>query len=86
MVVDSKKAGRKMRDLRRAALCLGFWAVMLCLPTLLPAQLEQQDPRDLVQQSEAPGLSDGDREQRQESLERELSGAYRKWLEEDVGY
>jgi GWxTD domain-containing protein len=75
-----------MRDFLRRALCLGFWAGVLSLPTLLSAQQEQQKPQDLVNQTEAPGLSEGDRQRNQESLERELSGAYRKWLEEDVGY
>ncbi|MBI4460975.1 MAG: GWxTD domain-containing protein [Acidobacteria bacterium] len=59
-------------------------------PALLPAQdavpPEASSPSKLVQQSEAPGLSDRDRARRQESLQKELEGAYRKWLQDDVGY
>jgi len=36
--------------------------------------------------AEAPGLSAKDKKRQQESLKNELSGAYKKWLEEDVGY
>ena len=75
-----------MHDFLRRALCFGLSAGMLSLPTLLPAQQEQQRPPDLVDLTEAEGLSEGERQRNQESLERELSGAYRKWLEEDVGY
>lgn len=37
-------------------------------------------------QGEAPGISDKEKKRRQQSLEEELRGAYKKWLEEDVGY
>ena len=73
------------------AFSLGFWAVVLLFsagllaPISAVAQNAEQKP-DLVDQSEAPGLSEGDRDRQRESLQRELEGAYRKWLDEDVGY
>jgi GWxTD domain-containing protein len=36
--------------------------------------------------TDAPGLSDGERRRREESLERELEGAFKRWLDEDVTY
>jgi GWxTD domain-containing protein len=81
---------------------LGFWAVVFLFPlgpfavvsipplsaqeTQQPAAAPQQQEQDLVNQSEAPGLSDSDRRRARESLEDELGGAYEKWLEQDVGY
>src|SRR5262245_38896575 len=50
------------------------------------AQEKKGEPQDLVKQSEAPGLSDRDRSKQRESLEKELSSAFKKWLNEDVGY
>lgn len=47
---------------------------------------ESSSSNQLVQQSEAPGLSDKEKAQREESLQKELEGAYRKWLQDDVGY
>ncbi|MBI4464456.1 MAG: GWxTD domain-containing protein [Acidobacteria bacterium] len=41
---------------------------------------------ELVKQSEAPEVSKGEQQRRQESLERELEGAFRRWLQEDVAY
>ena len=35
---------------------------------------------------EAPGISNKEKKARAESLKEELSGAYKKWLAEDVGY
>jgi GWxTD domain-containing protein len=72
-----------MRRFFRFTLNFGLAAAFILAARGLSAQQRQQD---LVNQSDAPGLSDSDRERQQESLERELSGAYRRWLEEDVGY
>ncbi|MBI3896190.1 MAG: GWxTD domain-containing protein, partial [Acidobacteria bacterium] len=56
-------------------------------PVYLPAQEAQKESGSkLVQQSEAPGLSDKDKARREESLRKELEGAFRKWLQDDVGY
>jgi len=50
------------------------------------AQEKTDQPKDLVGQSEAKGLSDRDRAKQRESLEKELASAFKKWLNEDVGY
>ena len=70
----------------RKALGLSFWVVVVFLPATLSAQELQQQPGDLVNQSQAPGLSDKDKARQQEALQKELEGAYRKWLSDDVGY
>ena len=62
-----------------------MWVVVF-LPATLSAQELQQQPGDLVNQSQAPGLSDKDKARQQEALQKELEGAYRKWLSDDVGY
>ncbi|MBI4479817.1 MAG: GWxTD domain-containing protein [Acidobacteria bacterium] len=80
------KAGRWMQGLYRRALGLSFWVVVVFLPATLSAQELQQQPGDLVNQSQAPGLSDKDKARQQEALQKELEGAYRKWLSDDVGY
>ncbi|MBI4443352.1 MAG: GWxTD domain-containing protein, partial [Acidobacteria bacterium] len=63
-------------------LLMGFRPQPLCAQD---AQ-ESSSESELVQQSEAPGVSDKERDRRQESLERELQGAFRRWLNEDVTY
>ena len=75
-----------MQGLYRRALGLSFWVVVVFLPATLSAQELQQQPGDLVNQSQAPGLSDKDKARQQEALQKELEGAYRKWLSDDVGY
>jgi len=75
-----------MQGLYCRALGLSFWAVVVFLPATLSAQELQQQPGDLVNQSQAPGLSDKDKSRQQEALQKELEGAYRKWLSDDVGY
>jgi GWxTD domain-containing protein len=63
--------------------------MMLQSPSLLVsvhAQEKTGEPKDLVGQSEAKGLSDRDRSKQRESLEKELASAFKKWLNEDVGY
>jgi len=75
-----------MQGLFRIALGLSFWVVVVFLPATLSAQELQQQPGDLVNQSQAPGLSDKDKSRQQEALQKELEGAYRKWLSDDVGY
>ena len=75
-----------MQGLYRKALGLSFWVVVVFLPATLSAQELQQQPGDLVNQSQAPGLSDKDKARQQEALQKELEGAYRKWLSDDVGY
>jgi GWxTD domain-containing protein len=72
-----------MRHWVLLALSLVFCVGTYSFPTFVRAQ---QGAADLVGQSEAPGLSDKDRQRQQESLQKELAGAYRKWLQEDVGY
>ncbi|MGH9782641.1 MAG: GWxTD domain-containing protein [Terriglobia bacterium] len=59
---------------------LGLW---------LPVAVSAQNPRSggaPAIQTDAPGPTEGEQRRREESLRRELSGAFRKWLEEDVGY
>jgi len=80
------KAGQRMQGLYRTALGLSFWVAVGFLPAALSAQEMQQGSKDLVNQSQAPGLSEGDKNRQQESLQKELEGAYRKWLADDVGY
>ncbi len=65
-----------MGRLFRAVFACSVGVIFLWLPFSLRAQT----------QTEAPGLTEKERQQQKESLERELSGAYRKWLNEDVGY
>jgi GWxTD domain-containing protein len=50
------------------------------------AQEKNGEPKDLVGESNAKGLSDKDRAKQRESLNKELEGAFKKWLNEDVGY
>lgn len=71
-----KKAGLRMRKVLGGVFTGSVGVFFLLLPLSLRAQ----------GQTEAPGLTEKDKNQQQESLERELSGAYRKWLNEDVGY
>jgi GWxTD domain-containing protein len=59
---------------------LGLW---------LPVAGSAQNPRPggtPAIQTDAPGPSEGEQRRREESLQRELSGAFKKWLQEDVGY
>ncbi|MBI3934527.1 MAG: GWxTD domain-containing protein [Acidobacteria bacterium] len=79
-------AGRRMQSFLRKAPGLIFWVVAVFLPATLTAQERQQNSQDLVNQSQAPGLSDRDKARQQEALQKELEGAYRKWLSDDVGY
>jgi GWxTD domain-containing protein len=46
----------------------------------------QETTDDGLIKTDAPGLTDSEREKREASLERELSGAFKKWLDEDVNY
>ena len=69
----------------------GWLPVLIAVLYLIPKGVAQkpQNPAsdsELLRQSDAPGLSDKDKQQRQESLQKELEGAYKKWLQEDVGY
>jgi GWxTD domain-containing protein len=59
---------------------VGLW-----LPQWAPAQQPRPGGRSTIQ-TDAPGPSEGEQRRREESLQRELSGAFKKWLEEDVGY
>ncbi|MBI2816816.1 MAG: GWxTD domain-containing protein [Acidobacteria bacterium] len=69
----------------------GVLTVILCLPSGVGAQdnitgaVNRQASKSQVQ-TEAPGLTDKEKKRRQESLKQELQGAFKKWLEEDVGY
>src|ERR1041385_3652931 len=73
-----------------AAFCLfatGFSTGLVAQNSSKDAQKDsQKNPKDLVNQSEAPGLSNKDKARQKESLNKELEGAYKKWLEQDVGY
>jgi GWxTD domain-containing protein len=74
----------------------GFWLLSLTLVLGLAVGLSAQDKvksaSDSSKQakpakdSEAPGITKKEQQRRQESLKQELSGAFKKWLEEDVGY
>ncbi len=58
----------------------------LSFPNMIQAQELQQQPDDLVGQSAAPGVTDRERERREESLRKELEGAFERWIKEDVTY
>jgi GWxTD domain-containing protein len=75
-----------MRGIFRITLGLGLGAALCVLPSALTAQDLQKNPKELVNQSQAPGLSNKDKNRQKESLEKEMAGAYKKWLDEDVGY
>ncbi len=67
-----------LRCLLIASVCgLGVW---------LPLTAYAQETEGGLIETDAPGLTDSERRQRQESLERELEGAFKRWLEEDVTY
>jgi len=57
--------------------------LVLWLPLAVSAQ---ETAEDGLIQTDAPGLTDGERQRREASLERELEGAFKKWLNEDVNY
>ena len=79
--------GRKRRNRCRSLGYLFALGVMVfCLPPALDAQSGQESSSELANQSNAPGLTEKEKERRQESLEKELQGAFKKWLEEDVSY
>jgi GWxTD domain-containing protein len=64
-----------------------FWGMaLLSFPYRIEAQELQQQPDDLVGQSAAPGVTDRERERREESLLKELEGAFQRWIKEDVTY
>lgn len=65
---------------------LSLWLAVGLVPLPAAAQELRQGAAELVNQSQAPGLSEEDRKRQQESLQKELESAYRKWLEEDVAY
>ena len=66
------------------------WVIVLgmalCYSPKVSAQQTQNPSSKAVKQSEAPGVSEGEQKRREESLKKELAGAFKKWLEEDVGY
>ena len=84
--MNFSKAVPRMKGFFWKTLGLSLGMVVWLIPAPLTAQELQQDAPDLVNQSQAPGLSEADRRRQEESLQRELESAYRKWLEEDVGY
>ena len=69
---------------------LGLFIASFGLAVGLPAQdkskADNSKQAKPAKEGEAPGISDKERKRRQESLKIELSGAYKKWLDEDVGY
>jgi GWxTD domain-containing protein len=65
---------------------LGLWSLLWLLPGPLAAQELQKKSTDLVDQSQAPGLTEADKKKQEESLHKELESAYNKWLNEDVAY
>ena len=64
-----------------------MWGLSLLLLLGLPLAASAQDTTDddLIR-TDAPGLTDSERAQREASLERELEGAFKKWIEQDVNY
>jgi len=76
-----------MRPILRSLLVVGVWGLGLWLPLGLPlAASAQQTTDEGLIRTDAPGLTDSERQQREASLERELEGAFKKWLNEDVNY
>ena len=60
--------------------------VSVCgLLTWLPQPMSAQDSSEEIK-TDAPGPTEGDRRRQQESLNRELEGAFKRWLDEDVTY
>lgn len=85
---SQRSSTRWLLSTARIAMLIG-WAMFLGGPYLLGplhAQEKQGEAKDLVGQSEAKGMSDKDRQRARESLEKELASAFKKWLNEDVGY
>lgn len=71
----------------RLALLVG--AIFLLLPAAAPAQQQQEEkkpPRPLTEGLPKRGLSEKERQRREEALRKELETHYKKWLDEDVGY
>ena len=74
-----------MRPLLRFLCVVSAGGLGLWLPAAAPAQQPRSGDTSLVQ-TDAPGPSEGEQRRREASLERELSGAFKKWLDEDVSY
>ena len=72
-----------MRPLLRCLCIVGVCGLALWLP---PAAAAQDSRDDGLVQTDAPGLTDSERQRREESLERELEGAFKRWIDEDVTY
>src|SRR5581483_8272743 len=85
MAVFPQIAGQVMERRFFSCVWLSVFAIFLIIPLTVRAQ-GAQGPKDLVKDSEAPGLSDKDKARQKESLKKELEGAYKKWLNEDVAY
>ncbi len=67
----------------------GCWLLSFVLMLGLAIGLSAQDKSKQAKPAkdgEAPGITKGEQKRREESLKIELSGAFKKWLEEDVGY
>lgn len=73
-----------MRPILRSLLVLSVCGLMLWLPLAAMAQESSSD--DGLIKTDAPGLTDSDKKRQKESLQQELSGAFKKWLDEDVTY
>ncbi|OFV96131.1 MAG: GWxTD domain-containing protein [Acidobacteria bacterium RIFCSPLOWO2_02_FULL_61_28] len=74
-----------MRRLLRVFLVYPFWVVCLGLPVVTAAQ-NRPAQGGASTQIDAPGVTDSEQKRRDESLQKELAGAYKKWLQDDVGY
>src|SRR5687767_972207 len=83
--VNQEAVERRRPDIRVRLLPMLLVALIAAAGLSLQAQ-EPQQQRNLIDQSEAPGLSEKDRQRQRESLEKELATAFKKWLNEDVGY
>ena len=64
---------------------LGVAIFTIGFPVIIVAQEAGSSP-SLVEQSNAPAMTEKEQKRNQESLQRELEGAYRQWLQNDVGY
>jgi GWxTD domain-containing protein len=73
---------------RWCSLSVSIFLLTFAFPAFLAAQSETDlgSPSDLVEQSDAPELSEGEQRRREEALQRELEGAFKKWIEQDVSY
>src|SRR3990167_7700767 len=80
-----RTTGLLLCRLLRVFLVYPFWVVCLGLPVVTAAQ-NRPAQGGASTQIDAPGVTDSEQKRRDESLQKELAGAYKKWLQDDVGY